>query len=79
MGARADSQPPQVRGARRMGTRGRWPLIVIGGFALGALLGAISARRRKGRAPDIAHHALVWGIAFALAGLIVTVALERLI
>lgn len=54
-------------------------MIVIGGFLLGAFLGAMSARRRRGAPADILHRAAVWAIGFALVGLIATVALERLL
>ncbi|KCV83822.1 hypothetical protein ATO10_03640 [Actibacterium atlanticum] len=54
-------------------------MIVIAGLVLGAVWGAFLARRRKGKTFDIAQYAVVYGIAFGLLGMIVTVALERLL
>lgn len=51
---------------------------VLGGAALGALLGLLLARRRGGaRAADYAHHAAVLGLALAVGGLILSVLLAR--
>ncbi|GGH19826.1 PEP-CTERM protein-sorting domain-containing protein [Cribrihabitans marinus] len=44
---------------------------------LGAILGGMTAKRRKGSRADIAQYAAVYGIAFAMLGLIVTVLLDR--
>ena len=54
-------------------------MIVIVGFILGALWGAFLARRRKGSRLDIAQYAAAFGIAFAIAGLLLTVIVERLL
>lgn len=53
-------------------------MIVIGGFVLGALLGAYNARRQGGKPADIAQYAVGYGIAFGLLGMLVTVILARL-
>ncbi|WP_395540420.1 hypothetical protein [Neotabrizicola sp. sgz301269] len=52
-------------------------MIVIGGFGLGAILGALTARRRGGKAADMAQYAAAYGIAFALLGLFLTIAIAR--
>jgi hypothetical protein len=49
------------------------------GFVLGALLGALRARRRGGNRLDMAQYAAVFGIAFALLGVVVTVIIGRAI
>lgn len=53
-------------------------MIMIAGFIIGALWGAFLARRRKGAGLDMAQYAAGYGIAFALVGLIVTIAIARL-
>ncbi len=54
-------------------------MIVIGGFILGAVIGALTARRRGGSPADMAQYAAGFGIAFCLAGLFLTIVLERLL
>jgi hypothetical protein len=54
-------------------------VIVIGGFILGAVIGALTARQRGGKPADIAQYAVGFGIAFCLAGLFLTILLERLL
>ncbi|MCB6177348.1 hypothetical protein LHP98_04295 [Rhodobacter sp. Har01] len=54
-------------------------MIVIGGFLLGAVLGAIAASRQGGKRADMAQYAVGYGIAFALLGLFLTIALARLV
>lgn len=54
-------------------------MIVIGGFVLGALIGALTARQRGGKPADLAQYAAGFGIAFCLAGLFLTIILERLL
>ncbi len=61
--------PPKEPGGQEM--------IVIGGFGLGAILGALTARRRGGKAADMAQYAAAYGIAFALLGLFLTIAIAR--
>jgi hypothetical protein len=53
-------------------------MIVIVAFLLGALWGGYLARRRKGSRLDIVQYAVAFGIAFAIAGLILTVIVERM-
>jgi hypothetical protein len=44
---------------------------------LGIAIGALTAKRRKGSVLDILQYAAGYGIAFALMGLIATIALDR--
>jgi hypothetical protein len=54
-------------------------MFVIGGFALGAIGGALTARRRGGKAADIAQYAAVFAILFGLIGLFLTLFLDRML
>ncbi len=54
-------------------------MIVIAGALLGALIGGVTARRRKGNAADMAQYAAGFGICFALLGLIVTIAIDKML
>ena len=58
---------------------GKGDMIVIGGLVLGAVIGAMTARRRGGRWPDAAQYAAGFGICFGLIGLFVTIFLERVL
>jgi hypothetical protein len=53
-------------------------MFVFGGMILGALIGGFTARRRGGRPLDIAQYAAVFAIIFAVLGVILTVAVNRL-
>ncbi|WP_417603324.1 apolipoprotein acyltransferase [Primorskyibacter flagellatus] len=46
---------------------------------IGAVIGGLIAKRRKGAAADIALYAAVYFIAFSLVGLILTLLLDRFI
>ncbi|MCB1333042.1 MAG: apolipoprotein acyltransferase [Roseivivax sp.] len=52
-------------------------MFVIAGAILGAILGALSARRRKGNGLDMAQYAAGYGILFAVIGMILTVVIEK--
>ncbi|WP_297773965.1 hypothetical protein [uncultured Roseovarius sp.] len=52
-------------------------MIVIIGAILGALTGALIARRRKGKLADILQYAFVYTLIFALAGLFLTLIIHR--
>ncbi|WP_417729517.1 hypothetical protein [Roseovarius sp.] len=52
-------------------------MIVIIGAILGALTGALMARRRKGKLADILQYAFVLALIFALVGLFVTLIIHR--
>lgn len=45
--------------------------------AIGAVIGALNARRRGGKRLDILQYAAAHGMAFAIVGLFVTVFLSR--
>lgn len=53
-------------------------MIVIAAVLIGAILGGLTARRRKGNAADIAQFVVVYAIAFGIAGLILTIVIEKL-
>lgn len=52
-------------------------MIVLGLALLGAIIGGLTARRRKGNTLDIAQYAAGYAIAFALLGMIITVFVHR--
>lgn len=54
-------------------------VLVVGMAILGAVLGALTARKRKGSGADIAQYAAGYGIAFALIGLVISLLLVRII
>lgn len=54
-------------------------LVVLGMAILGAVLGALTARKRNGNAADMVQYAAGYGIAFALVGLLVSMVLIRLV
>ncbi len=54
-------------------------MIVIGGFILGAILGAATALRRGGRKLDALQYGAGFGILFALIGLFATIFLGRML
>jgi hypothetical protein len=54
-------------------------MFVIGGLVLGAVGGGLTAKRRGGRPADIAQYAAVYAILFGLAGLFLTLILDRLL
>ncbi|WP_209427136.1 hypothetical protein [Pararhodobacter sp. SW119] len=54
-------------------------MIIIAGLVGGAIWGALSARRRKGNRLDMLQYAAVGGIVGALAGVVATIAIERMI
>jgi len=54
-------------------------MIVLAGLVAGALIGALTARRRGGNRLDMAQYGAVWGIIGALAGLFLTIGIEKLL
>ncbi|SPF80321.1 apolipoprotein acyltransferase [Pseudoprimorskyibacter insulae] len=52
-------------------------MIVIILTLLGVTVGALTAKRRKGKPLDMAQYAAGYGILFALMGLIITIAVEK--
>ncbi|MGV6803774.1 MAG: hypothetical protein ACWA49_06165 [Ruegeria sp.] len=53
-------------------------ILVVGMAILGAVIGALTARKRKGSGADIAQYAAGYGIAFALVGLALSLLLVRM-
>lgn len=53
-------------------------MIVIAAIVIGALTGGLKARRRGGKPLDILQYAAVHAIAFGLAGLFVTIVIDRM-
>jgi hypothetical protein len=53
-------------------------MIVWAGLAIGAVFGALTAQRRGGGLLDMAQYAAGFGIALALFGMVVTIAIARL-
>ncbi len=53
-------------------------MIVIAGLLAGALIGALRARKRGGRWPDMLQYGAAHAIALSLLGLLLTIVIERL-
>ncbi|WP_425098391.1 apolipoprotein acyltransferase [Tropicibacter sp. S64] len=53
-------------------------MIVIVLALVGAVLGGVTAARRKGNGFDIAQYAVVYAIILALIGLALTIGIEKL-
>lgn len=49
----------------------------LGGLVIGAILGALAARRRGGRPADMAQWGAVLAIVLGLLGLFIAIALDR--
>lgn len=54
-------------------------MIVLAGLVLGAVWGVVQAKKRGGNRADMAQYGAVWGIIGGLAGLFLTIGLERLL
>ena len=52
-------------------------MIVVIATLLGALLGALAARRRKGNRLDMLQYAAVYAILFAIGGTMLSIILDR--
>ena len=52
-------------------------MIIAAGLIFGALTGTLTAKRRGGKTLDMLQYAAGYGIAFMLAGVFVTIILER--
>lgn len=52
-------------------------MIILIAAILGAILGALQARRRKGGTADILQYAAVYALIFAIAGLFATLIIHR--
>lgn len=53
-------------------------MIVIAGTVLGAIIGALAARKRGGKPADIAQYATATAMIFAMVAMIATIVLHRL-
>jgi hypothetical protein len=53
-------------------------MLIFGGMFLGAVGGAVLARKRGGKGLDMLQYAAGFGIAFSLLGLFATVFLNRM-
>jgi hypothetical protein len=53
-------------------------MFVFGGMLIGAILGGMTAKRRGGKPLDIAQYAAGYGILFAVIGMALTVAANRI-
>ncbi|WP_439122926.1 apolipoprotein acyltransferase [Marivita sp.] len=54
-------------------------MIVLAGALLGSIIGALTAKKRKGNRADMWQYGAVYAIAFSLVGLILTIAIEKLV
>lgn len=54
-------------------------MIIAVGFLGGGLLGALTAKRRGGKAADMAQYAAGYAIALGLLGLFVSIIIERMV
>ncbi|MCF6232121.1 MAG: apolipoprotein acyltransferase [Rhodobacteraceae bacterium] len=53
-------------------------IVIVSGF-IGAVLGGLKAKKRKGTGADMLQYAAGYGIAFALVGMMVAIAIDRLV
>lgn len=53
-------------------------MFVILGALLGAIIGGLVARKRKGKILDIVQYAAMYAIAFSIIGLFLTIFLHRM-
>lgn len=54
-------------------------MIVLAGLALGAIYGAVLAKRRGGKTLDALQYAAGFGIALGVLGMFLTIFLERML
>ncbi|WP_146345203.1 apolipoprotein acyltransferase [Falsiphaeobacter marinintestinus] len=52
-------------------------MIVIFAVLAGAILGALTAKKRNGKPADIAQYAAVYAIAFGIVGMLATIMIHR--
>jgi hypothetical protein len=52
-------------------------MIVIGLAILGAIIGGMTARKRRGNRKDIAQYAAGYAMAFLIVGMFLTVLIDR--
>ena len=54
-------------------------MVVITLVIVGAVMGALNARRRGGNRKDIAQYAVGYALAFSIVGMFLTVLLDRVL
>lgn len=54
-------------------------MIVLAGWAFGAIYGAFIAKKRGGKTIDALQYAAGFGIAFGILGMFLTIFLERML
>jgi hypothetical protein len=54
-------------------------MIVLAGLVIGVTLGALTAKKRGGKLLDMLQYAAGYGIACSLAGLFLTIFVERML
>lgn len=52
-------------------------MIIIAAALIGAIIGGMTAKRRRGKPADIAQYAVAYAIAFAVLGLFATIIVNR--
>lgn len=52
-------------------------MVVLAGLILGIFIGSFTAKNRGGRKLDILQYGAVYGIAFTLIGVFVTIIIDR--
>lgn len=52
-------------------------MIILAGAVLGIVIGSFTAKNRGGKRLDILQYGTIYGIAFTLLGMIITIILER--
>lgn len=52
-------------------------MFVLGGALLGLIVGAMIARKRKGKRLDVLQYAAVYALIFAIIGLFFTIGIHR--
>lgn len=57
--------------------KGQMQMIILAGMVLGIVVGSFTAKNRGGRRLDILQYGAVYGIAFTLIGVFVTIIIER--
>jgi len=54
-------------------------MIVIGLAIIGAIIGGMTAKKRRGNRKDIAQYAAGYGMAFLIVGMFITVIIDRIL
>lgn len=65
-------------GASKRNEKGEPHMIVIAALLLGAVLGALTARKRNGNLADMLQYGTVYAIAFGIVGMLATLIIHRM-